>query len=99
MPTERSGPGMLAVLVFALASPALSAATVSGAAVEVASSIRHPNGNIYDQVLLTGPSATVTNGWSDPTAAARGTSPDKITRIAFVDLNGDIVQVEFSGAG
>ncbi|HVS50751.1 MAG TPA: fibronectin type III domain-containing protein [Opitutaceae bacterium] len=60
---------------------------ISGAAIEVASDIHHPNGNIYDQILLTGPSATV--------AADAG----QVTRISFLDLNDDIVQVEFSGAG
>jgi hypothetical protein len=60
---------------------------VSGSGTVVGSDIVHPNGNIYDQVLLTGSSATIT---------AEGT---KVTRISFIDLNDDIVQVEFSGAG
>lgn len=49
--------------------------------------ITHPNGNKYDQVLLTG--------------AAGGVTADagKVTRTSFIDLNGDIVQVEFAGAG
>ena len=50
-------------------------------------SIRHPNGNLYSQVLLTGPAATVR------------ALPGQITRISFVDLQDDIVQLEFSGAG
>lgn len=50
-------------------------------------SIRHPNGNLYSQVLLTGPSATVV------------ALPGQVTRISFVDLQDDIVQLEFSGAG
>ena len=49
--------------------------------------IRHPNGNLYSQVLLTGPAATVR------------ALPGQITRISFVDLQDDIVQLEFSGAG
>jgi len=50
-------------------------------------SIRHPNGNLYTQVMLTGSAATF---------AAR---PDRVTRVSFVDLSDDIVQVEFSGSG
>jgi len=53
----------------------------------VGSDIQHPNGNIYDQVLLEGNGASVT------------ADPNKIMRLSFVDLSNDIVQVEFSGAG
>ena len=49
--------------------------------------ILHPNGIIFDQVLLSGSSVTVKAG------------PTQITRVSFVDLNNDIVQVEFSGSG
>ncbi len=63
------------------------AAKVTGAGTEVGSDIAHPNGNIYDQVLLQGTSATIT------------ADPGQVTRISFVDLTQDIVQVEFSGAG
>ncbi|MFO1448336.1 MAG: S8 family serine peptidase [Opitutaceae bacterium] len=58
-----------------------------GRVIEVGSNIRHPNGNIYDQALLQGTAASVT--------ADRG----QVTRISFVDLTNDIVQVEFTGAG
>lgn len=64
-----------------------SAAKVVGDAIEVGSDIVHPNGRCFDQLLLTGASATVT--------ADRG----QVTRLSFIDLNDDIVQVEFSGAG
>jgi hypothetical protein len=64
-----------------------STVKVSGAGTVVASSVVHPNGNVYDQVLLTGTSATVT------------ADAGKVTRISFIDLTDDIVQVEFSGAG
>jgi len=67
----------------------LNAAPIQGAAVEVGSNIVHPNGNVYDQVLLTGPSATV--------EADR--QQQQVTRVSFIDLNDDIVQVEFSGKG
>ncbi len=49
--------------------------------------IQHPNGNIFDQVLLTGESIQL---------QAR---PNQITRVSFMDEDEDIVQVEFSGAG
>src|SRR5690606_18394760 len=49
--------------------------------------IVHSNGNVYDQMLLEGPAAVIT------------AAPDKVTRISFIDLNDDIVQVEVSGAG
>lgn len=54
---------------------------------EAGADIVHRNGNVYDQVLLT--SAT----------AALKADPGQITRLSFIDLNHDIVQVEFSGAG
>ncbi len=49
--------------------------------------IVHPNGNIFDQILLTGAAETIT------------ALPGQVARTSFVDLNGDIVQVEFSGTG
>lgn len=49
--------------------------------------IPHPNGNIFDQVLLTGAAATIV------------ADVGQITRASFVDLSDDIVQVEFAGAG
>lgn len=49
--------------------------------------IRHPNGNIFDQVLLTGGAETIT------------ADSGQITRTSFIDLDDDIVQVEFSGHG
>ncbi len=67
-------------------APAITGKVV-GAATEVASDIRHPNGNVYDQVLMTGANATVT------------ADPGQVTRVSYVDLTDDIVQVEFSGAG
>ena len=49
--------------------------------------IMHPNGNIFDQILLTGESIRLQ------------AKPNQITRVSFMDENEDIVQVEFSGAG
>ncbi len=49
--------------------------------------IQHPNGNVFDQILLTGESIRL---------LAR---PNQITRVSFMDETEDIVQVEFSGTG
>ncbi|MEO5958836.1 MAG: immunoglobulin domain-containing protein, partial [Opitutaceae bacterium] len=65
-----------------------STAKVSGAGTEVGANILHPaTGFIYDQILLQGPAAAVT------------ADPGQILRISYIDLNDDIVQVEFSGPG
>ncbi len=64
-----------------------STAKVTGSATEVGTNIVHANGNIYDQVLLQGSSASVT------------ADSGQTVRLSFVDLSNDIVQVEFSGAG
>ena len=60
---------------------------LEGSGEVVGEGIMHPSGLIYDQILLTGESIK---------AAA---SPGHITRVSFLDVNGDIVQVEFTGAG
>lgn len=70
-----------------LLAPALGSARSAGSADQVLFDVVHPNGNRYDQFLLTGTAATF---------AAR---TDRVTRVSFVDLNDDIVQVEFSGSG
>lgn len=62
-------------------------ATITGGGTEVGSNIVHPNTNVYDQVLMTGSSVTVT------------ADAGQVTRISFLDLQGDIVQAEFSGKG
>ncbi|WP_158305343.1 immunoglobulin domain-containing protein [Opitutus terrae] len=49
--------------------------------------IVHANGHIYDQVLLEGKAVVVT------------ADQQQMTRTSFLDLDGDIVQVEFSGSG
>jgi len=51
------------------------------------SDITHPNGNVYDQVLMKTSAITVT------------ADAGQVTRVSFLDLQGDIVQAEFSGAG
>jgi uncharacterized delta-60 repeat protein len=60
---------------------------VAGDGREVGRDIVHPNGNIFDQILLTGEAVTIT------------ADDRQVTRTSFVDLNDDIVQVEFSGPG
>lgn len=64
-----------------------SAKKIVGDAEEVGSDIHHPNGNVYDQLLLTGKAATFS------------ADPGQVTRCSYLDLNDDIVQVEFSGRG
>lgn len=63
------------------------AKVAGGGAAEVGSDIRHPNGNTFDQVQLDSAAATII------------ADPGQITRVSFLDLTDDIVQVEFSGAG
>jgi hypothetical protein len=62
-------------------------AKVVGAGSEVGTDIVHPNKNIFDQVLLEGAAAAVT------------ADPGQVLRISYIDLNDDIVQVEFTGRG
>ena len=58
---------------------------IEGSANTVGENITHLNGNVYTQVLLTGRSATLSQDGTE------------IIRISFLDINDDIVQVEFSG--
>jgi hypothetical protein len=76
----------------AASSPAVvglsSSVKIIGTGDELGPNTIHPVTHFtYDQVLLTGPAATIT------------ADPDQITRISYIDLNDDIVQVEFSGHG
>ena len=61
-------------------------ATVTGGGNEVGSDISF-QGNLYDQILMTGASVTV--------EADTG----QIVRVSWIDGNGDILQGEFSGTG
>jgi cyclophilin family peptidyl-prolyl cis-trans isomerase len=66
---------------------------VLGSGEEVGPNTPHPSGKRYDQVLLKGNAAAVTADFSlDP-------SVNQITRMSYIDLDDDIVQVEFSGPG
>ncbi|ACB74141.1 methyl-accepting chemotaxis protein [Opitutus terrae] len=58
-----------------------------GDATEVGPDTLHPSGRTIDQLLLRGPAAAFT------------ADPGQVTRLSFVDLDHDIVQVELSGAG
>ena len=61
---------------------------VIGAGTELQpANVVHPNGNVFDQVLLTGVAETIT------------ADAGQVTRTSYIDDNDDIVQVEFSGAG
>lgn len=61
---------------------------VVGSGVELSPhDIPHPNGNIFDQVLVTGVAEAIT------------ADPGQVTRTSFIDHSLDIVQVEFSGPG
>lgn len=63
---------------------------VLGAATElIPANIIHANGNVFDQVLLNGRAAAITADYLD----------HQITRLSYIDLDDDIVQVEFSGPG
>lgn len=66
---------------------AVTAAKVTGNGTEIGADIVHPNKNVYDQILLEGSAAGIT------------ADPDQVTRLSYVDLNDDIVQIEFSGPG
>lgn len=76
-----------AVVSQPMAMGALSTTKVSGEATEIGPDIRHPNGRIMDQILLEGEAAMIT--------AELG----QTTRLSYIDLDDDIVQVEFTGAG
>jgi hypothetical protein len=60
---------------------------VIGTGEEVGANIPHPNTNIFDQILLQGAAASMT------------ADAGQVTRISYIDLNDDIVQIEFAGAG
>jgi hypothetical protein len=64
----------------------LLATIVAGSGTEVASN-QLLNGGIYDQILMTGASVTVS------------ADPGEVVRVSFLDQGGDIVQAEFAGKG
>lgn len=62
-------------------------AKVVGDGSEIGPDIVHPNGRTFDQMLLQGAAASIT------------ADPGQVSRISYLDLDDDIVQIEFSGAG
>lgn len=58
---------------------------INGSGDTVGENISHSNGNVYNQVLLSGQNVSLRTDGSE------------ITRLSFLDINDDIVQVEFSG--
>ena len=60
---------------------------IEGSGEIVGTNILHPNGNIFDQILLSGDRVKVR------------ADVNQISRVSFLDVNDDIVQVEFSGSG
>lgn len=56
---------------------------------EVQSNVTHPNGKVYDQVLLQSSAAAFTSEYNS----------NQVTRMSFIDLDNDIVQVEYAGPG
>lgn len=64
-----------------------SAAAAAAETATVAEDIVHPNGNVYDQVLMSTEKITVQ------------ADPGQITRVSFLDENDDIVMAELSGSG
>ncbi len=66
-----------------------SSAKVTGSGTEVGSNTPHPNGKVFDQVLVSGAAEAITADWQQ----------NQVTRTSFIDLDHDIVQVEFSGPG
>ena len=72
--------------VITVAAPAIPL-VLDGSGDIAGEDIQHPNGNVFDQILLTGESIQLQ------------AKPGQITRVSFMDENEDIVQVEFSGVG
>lgn len=70
----------------------LLATIVAGSGTEVNTDVVLSNGT-FDQIMLTGTTVTVGSDWD----ATTGTY--QVTRVDFLDTDGDIVRVEFAGAG
>lgn len=84
---NEKGPRSGAAYIFSLSADSLNrepptdtgGLVIAGSANIVGVNITHPNGNVYNRVLLTGPRASIS---SDGTG---------ITRISFTDFDDDIV--------
>ena len=84
--TNAGGTADSDTAVITIAAPAVPL-VLDGSGDIAGENIQHPNGNVFDQVLLSGESIQL---------QAR---PNQITRVSFMDEDEDIVQVEFSGSG
>lgn len=83
--------------VSSISTPAIlgvsTTSKVIGSGKEVTPNAPHPNGKTYDQILLEGLAAAVTAEFSPNPAV------NQVTRMSYIDLENDIVQIEFSGPG
>ena len=84
--TNAGGAADSDTAVVTVAAPAVTL-VLDGSGDIAGENIQHANGNVFDQILLTGESVQLQ------------AKPGQITRVSFMDENEDIVQVEFSGVG
>ena len=84
--TNAGGTADSETAVVSVAAPAVPL-VLDGSGDIAGEDIQHANGNVFDQILLTGESVQLQ------------AKPGQITRVSFMDENEDIVQVEFSGNG
>ena len=84
--TNAGGSADSETAVVTVAAPAVPL-VLDGSGDIAGENIQHANGNVFDQILLTGESVQLQ------------AKPNQITRVSFMDETEDIVQVEFSGTG
>ena len=84
--TNAGGTADSETAVVSVAAPAIPL-VLDGSGDIAGENIQHANGNVFDQILLTGESVQLQ------------AKPGQITRVSFMDETEDIVQVEFSGNG
>ncbi len=84
--TNAGGTANSETAVITVAAPSVPL-VLDGSGDIAGENIQHANGNVFDQILLTGESVQLQ------------AKPGQITRVSFMDENEDIVQVEFSGNG
>ena len=84
--TNAGGTADSETAVVTVAAPAVPL-VLDGSGDIAGENIQHANGNVFDQILLTGESVQLQ------------AKPGQITRVSFMDETEDIVQVEFSGNG
>ncbi len=84
--TNAGGTADSETAVVTVAAPAIPL-VLDGSGDIAGENIQHANGNVFDQILLTGESVQLQ------------AKPGQITRVSFMDETEDIVQVEFSGNG